>query len=432
MDDVLQVGGGAGDPLDAGRRAGERRVRRLGDRDAAAFSGCSRWYTSRRQYSGSRCCRRRGSARSRRPAITRSPGPRPSSTATSIGAVGGLLRSPRVPHQADVAVEVHRLVRLVRQRGVRLALEAGELGAEDPGQPAVQLDGRARASGTPPSSARASQGDRRSGRSRWRARSATWSTKNSLTWSTISSPAAMSSSQAAAARYSSASGSTTSRGGRVARREPLEPTSSERAGTARAGPRSALLDLGGQRAGRLEPASTSGSVGCGGSSSSSTTRRSGYSCSAAHHSGQRTTSGSSAYDGTSTVTSAVVGEVPVEHAARHPLVVAEPVERPCRAKVHRRREGQEGDDDQVHDRLDREPEAAAVVDELADDRRDDVADPEQDRDDDRERPAGDLRALGRGWTSGSGSDRRSAPHCRRATCGLLASSAIGHVFPALR
>ena len=42
-------------------------------------------------------------------------------------------------HQADVAVQVHRLVRLGRERGEALALEARHLGAEGPGEAAVEL-----------------------------------------------------------------------------------------------------------------------------------------------------------------------------------------------------------------------------------------------------------------------------------------------------
>ncbi len=42
-------------------------------------------------------------------------------------------------HQRDVGVDVHRLVGLVRERRVPLALERGDLGAEDPQQAAAQL-----------------------------------------------------------------------------------------------------------------------------------------------------------------------------------------------------------------------------------------------------------------------------------------------------
>jgi len=51
----------------------------------------------------------------------------------------GVVLHPAAPHQRDVGVQVHRLVRLMRQRGVPLALEHRDLRLEDPHQPGVQL-----------------------------------------------------------------------------------------------------------------------------------------------------------------------------------------------------------------------------------------------------------------------------------------------------
>ncbi len=45
----------------------------------------------------------------------------------------------RVAHQADVGVEVHRLVGLVRQIGVELPFERRHVRSESPGQPTVEL-----------------------------------------------------------------------------------------------------------------------------------------------------------------------------------------------------------------------------------------------------------------------------------------------------
>jgi hypothetical protein len=54
-----------------------------------------------------------------------------------VQAVGARLLAEAPAEAGDVAVEVHRLVRLAREVRVALALEAGELGAEQGRQTAV-------------------------------------------------------------------------------------------------------------------------------------------------------------------------------------------------------------------------------------------------------------------------------------------------------
>jgi len=88
----------------------------------------------------------------------------------------------------------------------------------------------------------------------------------------------------------------------------------------------------------------------------------------------------------------VLREVPVELGARHTHVVAEADEGTlARDEVHQRREGEERHDDDVRHRLGGEAEVlGAVVDELAQDRIDDIDGPEHDGRDDREPAHGDL------------------------------------------
>ena len=110
------------------------------------------------------------------------------------GAVRRLLDAVGAAHQADVGVEVHRLVGLVREGGVRLALEDRELGVEGPGEAAVEL--RDALGGE-----RGALGDggfdgacRSSASSSARPRS-TWSAKNRSTWSSTLRASAWSRSQ---------------------------------------------------------------------------------------------------------------------------------------------------------------------------------------------------------------------------------------------
>ena len=88
----------------------------------------------------------------------------------------------------------------------------------------------------------------------------------------------------------------------------------------------------------------------------------------------------------------VAGEVPVQLPARDALVVAEPVQGalPCQ-QVHQGGERQEGNDGQVGDRLELEPETRTrVVGELAQNGGDHVDDPRRDGGDNAQPPQHDL------------------------------------------
>ena len=135
VDDVLQVGGGPGDPLQPGARTGEGAVRRLGDGHVAVLVLLEQVHEPQAVLGQQHAVRveRHDVVRIRdvQGAVAR---PRPDQR----GAGDRLHLAVGAPHQAHVAVKVHGLVGLVGQRHVPLALEAGDLGAERPHQPAVQ------------------------------------------------------------------------------------------------------------------------------------------------------------------------------------------------------------------------------------------------------------------------------------------------------
>ena len=109
--DVLQVRGGPGDPLQPGRRAGERAVRRLGDSHVLVLLLLEQVHKAKavlRQQHAVRVERDHVIGVGNGPAGA-GPG------RDERGAAHGLDLVVAAAHQPDVAVEVHRLVRLVRQ-----------------------------------------------------------------------------------------------------------------------------------------------------------------------------------------------------------------------------------------------------------------------------------------------------------------------------
>ena len=135
MHDVLQVRGRSRDPLDPGGRAGERAVRRLGDGGLPVLALLEQVHQAQAVLGQQHAV-----------GIERQHVVRVGHVQVAVGRVGGNqrhaangpYRAVAAAHQADIAVQVHGLVGLVRERDVALALEAGELGPEDPDQPPVQ------------------------------------------------------------------------------------------------------------------------------------------------------------------------------------------------------------------------------------------------------------------------------------------------------
>ena len=134
MHDVLQVRGRAGDPLQPGRRPGERAVRGLRDRrvlvlllfeqvhEPQAVLGQQHTIGVKRHHVvGVRDLKplTRQARHERCPAH-------------------GLDLAVHATHETHVAVEVHGLVRLMGQRHVALALKARDPRAERPHEPPVQ------------------------------------------------------------------------------------------------------------------------------------------------------------------------------------------------------------------------------------------------------------------------------------------------------
>ena len=132
--DVLQVGGRAGDPLQPGGGAGERAVRRLRDGDVLVLLLLEQVHQPQAVLG------QQHAVGVQRHHVVRVGDVRPG---TGLGAhqrrAAGHLRLAEVAaHQPDVAVEVHRLVGLMGQRHVLLALEAGDPDGERPHEPPVQ------------------------------------------------------------------------------------------------------------------------------------------------------------------------------------------------------------------------------------------------------------------------------------------------------
>ena len=281
-----------------GRRARERAVRRLRHGDPRVRALLQQVHQPQAVLRAAARCRRRGSARSRGRGRRGRAGPAPAGTSATPSGVADLLVA--AAHQADVAVEVHRLVRLVRQRRrtacarswsprrERRRPAGGGAAASRSGRQDDALVGAAR------------RAPRRSCRGRRPARPSTWSTKKTSVWSTISLPVGQVVQpvdgepvvRRPASRMSSVVGARRRR-----RRRPRSKASSA-VGTRAHGHGQLGLDL--RRAGPGRRPAGRGPrrvVGFGGSSMSSTTRRYGYSCSAADSSVVRTTRSSSWYDG---------------------------------------------------------------------------------------------------------------------------------------
>ncbi len=136
VDQVLEVGGRPGDPLEAGGRSGEGAVGRLGDRDLAVLLLLEEVHEAQAVLRQEHAV---GVQRQDEVGIGHAQVRRARLGGDERGTGDGLDLPVVVAHQPDVAVEVHGLVGLVRQGHVPLALEARELCLERPGQPPVQL-----------------------------------------------------------------------------------------------------------------------------------------------------------------------------------------------------------------------------------------------------------------------------------------------------
>ena len=247
-----------------------------------------------------------------------------------------LLAGGTAAHQADVGVEVHGLVGLVRERRVLLALEGRDLGREGPRAGARcscsirSRDGASFCSVAAVSACALSQNSPARPPS-------TCSTKNSSTWSSICSLAGHAVDPLAAtvcrsARRCTSSGETQLDGSRGRNFFWAAPNRAARLTHGR-------RDVGGERACRSSRAATAGSVGEGGSSSSSTTRKPGKSCNAADHrvcadDGRLLRVGGYEHRHRRLVPR----EVAVELGARNPDMLAESLERPCLATRYMRAE----------------------------------------------------------------------------------------------
>ena len=135
VDDVLQVRGGAGDPLQPGGGARECAVGRLGDGHIAVLTLLEQVHQPQavlRQQHAVRIQRHDVVGAGNNQVTRRWAG------ADQRQAGSGRHLAIAAAHQADVAVEVHGLVGLVGERDVALALEAGDLGTERPYEAAVQ------------------------------------------------------------------------------------------------------------------------------------------------------------------------------------------------------------------------------------------------------------------------------------------------------
>ena len=192
------------------------------------------------------------------------------------------------------------------------------------------------------------------------------------------------------------------RPGARGRRAPLRPRHGARAGASVIWPGRAMASVEELLVGWA-------SVGSGGSSISSTMRWNGYSCSAAERSVWRMTRASSLYDGHEHREGRHrAAEVVVDGRAGGPAVGAGPDEEPVPGdEVRHRRAGQQGHHEQVGHGLAGEAHALrAVVDELPDDRGDDVGDPGGHRDHHRQPAGGEGPVRGRARV---GRERRDAP-----------------------
>ena len=136
VDDVLQIGRGTGDPLDPGRCPGICAVRRLGDADVGVL-------VLLEQVDETQAVLRQdhavGIEREHVVGIRDDEVGVPVERLNEHASRRRLLVTVAPAHQADVAVEVHRLVRLGGERRVALALEARDLGPEGPDEPPVEL-----------------------------------------------------------------------------------------------------------------------------------------------------------------------------------------------------------------------------------------------------------------------------------------------------
>ena len=135
VDDVLQVGRRAGDPLEARRRSTERRVRGLDDRDVGVLGSLEERDEPEAVLGQQHAV---GVERQHVVGVRHLEIERSSAHRQVDRAARGLADAIAATHQAQVAVEVHGLVRLVRERGEALALEAREVGPEDPDEAAVE------------------------------------------------------------------------------------------------------------------------------------------------------------------------------------------------------------------------------------------------------------------------------------------------------
>ena len=136
MDDVLEVRRRTSDPLEPARAPRIGAVRRLGDGDRLVAALLEQVHEPQAVLGHDHAV---GVERHHVVAVGHD----------EIG--GGVVRRQQEPatgirdvavagsHQADIAVQVHRLVRLARQRHIVFALERCELGAERPRQPAVEM-----------------------------------------------------------------------------------------------------------------------------------------------------------------------------------------------------------------------------------------------------------------------------------------------------
>ena len=135
MHDVLQIGRGAGDPLDPRGRAAVGRVGRLHDPDVGVARvlhvGHEPQAVLRQQHAV-------GVEREHVVGIGHLEVERAAAHGEVDQAGSGGAEPVAPAHETDVAVEVHGLVGLVRERREALALEARDVGPEDPDEAPVE------------------------------------------------------------------------------------------------------------------------------------------------------------------------------------------------------------------------------------------------------------------------------------------------------
>ena len=400
VQDVLDVRCRAGEALDAGAGAAERRVRRLGHGDACIVRLLQEVHEPQAVVAQQD---RVGVERQQEVAVRDADVARLAvGHRLQHGTVRRLLEPVGAAHECDVGVEVHRLVGFVGRRGVLLALEDGQFGVEGPGQAPVELvdavGGERRALFRGGLDSLAGEGEFVGERAEHLVGEEQVDVVvDRLAVGHVAQPAG---------RPGVLVGERTGFGCVDERSVGALELESEE-GIAEAEPRfgEQVHDVAGERAGLIELRGDCGVcrvrvvveqeddpqrrvlLQCGGQQGGAHDVR--LFCVGRHEHGHRRL---------------VVGEVPVQFRAGNAHMLAEPLQGALACdQVHQRGEGEERDDHDVADGFHREAEVlGSAVEELPDDRRDDVDHPEAHGQHDRNAAEGDLPVRGAGVDRGEG------------------------------